>query len=183
MRRGRLKPQRNVVSTVIEYQQLDRREPTGSLIRLAELNAVAEQLDAESSIESVHLLTFLVGEMVTTQTFQLEPELARALWRASDSPELDLAAAALTTLVLFEPATARRNQRLQTHLSVRLHGPALRVKVVYNLIGLFQAYGRLNAGGQIHFRERLNNEGAIIDTEEHTLHLALAARAGRARRS
>ena len=176
-RRGRIRPQRDVVSKVIEYQQQlgPSLRPTGSLSQLESLSAVAERLDAGSAIEGVHLLTFLAGQMVATQTFQLKPKLARALWRASDSPELDLAAAALTTLVLFEAPTAQRNQSLQTRLEAERRGPSLRAKVVYNLIGLYQAYGRLNAAGHTHFRERLSDEGAIIDTEHHALHLALAA--------
>ncbi|MEE2755714.1 MAG: hypothetical protein VYA30_03595 [Myxococcota bacterium] len=174
---GGTKPHRALTKLLFEYSRVlpDNLIVTGQKKWIAALEGQASELNEDSPIVAVHLLTYLTGELLKQNRKKLRPDIIDALWRSAKNQELDVVAAALTTLITFTGDDEKSRQKLEKTLDQHPFRYAVRNRVMHNLIHLEQTFGEINPSIRKRLRRQLTVDGIPVATERQTIQIAIAS--------
>ena len=109
--------------------------PQGSTQSFQAINELVSGLDQRAPIVSIAAMTYLTGEVLVSRRAVTSGALD-GLWRAASSRDVDVAGAALATILLLKNDDPQQRQKI---FSVLAEAPkrreALRLRMVFNLIG------------------------------------------------
>tara|TARA_B100001093_G_scaffold481520_1_gene512327 strand:+ start:728 stop:2995 length:2268 start_codon:yes stop_codon:yes gene_type:complete len=174
---GQSKPQHDLTALLFEYSRAvpDNKMLIGQTRWINPLARQVSQLDADTPIVAVHLMTYLTGELLQKGERTLSSDVINGLWRVVKNQELDVVAAAITMLITFTGDDETARNRLERALDEHPSSYAIRNRVIHNLIQLEHTFGDLHPDIRQRLRAQLIRDGIPLATEEQTIQIAIAS--------
>jgi tetratricopeptide (TPR) repeat protein len=166
-----------LTSTLFTHsRQLGRTEvPRGAEADRVVLENLVAQFTKRSPLTAVYAMTYLVGELLVGHRPSPSKAAVSGLWRASESEDLDVAGAALTTILFFSDSNSTWRTRIKSILRQHTSREALRRKIAAHLVGIDQAFSAISRPIRERVARRMVHDGLMIDPQKYEMLPALGA--------
>ncbi len=173
---GGLKPRSALVRGLYAYSSYigPTGRPRGDKKARAMIDHVVAALDRNSPIVSILAMSYFLGELLQSEA-PITPAVKQGLWRATESRDIDVAGSALATLLFLTNEDEIERRKIFDYLVARPETrESLRLRLVFNLIGLDHAYSRVSPDAREQIREVMETDGLAFGTVLHALQPAIS---------